>query len=192
MKKQILVISGPTGCGESTITKAVIERHPGRFARLVTATTRAPRGSEQNGVDYHFMSKEDFLAAEARGEILEKGYIPNRDTYYGTYGPDLDAKLADGKIVIANLQIVGTKYFKEHYDATTIFIEPKDLSELEGRLRARNPDLPDEEIHKRVQNAADEIRDEGPYYDYHVVNPNGKLEDAISEVSAILTKEGYL
>jgi guanylate kinase len=192
MAKNVLVISGPTGCGESTITNELISRNAGRFVRLVTATTRAPRGTEQNGVDYHFLSKEEFLAAEARGDILEKGYIPNRDTYYGTYKPDLDQKLAQGMQVIANVQIVGTKYFKEHYNATTIFIKPKDLSELEGRLRARNPDLPDEEIMKRIQNAADEIADEGPFYDYHVVNANGKLEEAIQEVSGILSKEGYL
>lgn len=190
--KQILVIGGPTGSGESTVTKAIIERNPQRFVRLVTATTRAPRGDEQNTVDYHFLTKEEFLSALKRGDILEHTYISNRDTYYGTYKPDLEEKIAQGLTVVVNPDIVGARFFRDHYGATTIFIEPGNVLELEGRLVARNPDLPREEIQKRLDNAQKEIDTEGPEYNYRVINANGKLEDAIHEVLAILSKEGYL
>jgi guanylate kinase len=188
--KQIAVIAGPTGSGESTITKAIIDRCK-NTARLVTATTRSPRAGEQYGQDYFFFSKEDFLQKQQAGEILEVSYIENRDTYYGTYAPDLAAKLAQGLIVLVNPDIVGAKFYKEQYSATTIFIVPGSLDELPNRLRARNPEMSEEEITKRYNNAVSEVRDEGPFYDYQVVNANGKLEDAVQATISILEKEGY-
>lgn len=188
--KQIAVIAGPTGSGESTITKAIIDRCK-NTARLVTATTRSPRAGEQYGQDYFFFSKEDFLQKQQAGEILEVSYIENRDTYYGTYAPDLAAKLDQGLIVLVNPDIVGAKFYKEHYNATTIFILPGDLNELPARLRARNPEMSEEEITKRYNNAVSEVRDEGPFYDYQVVNADGKLEDAVQATISILGKEGY-
>ena len=80
---KIFIIAGPTGCGESTITKAIIEKFP-NFARLVTATSRLPRLNEKNGVDYFFFSKEDFENEIIKGNIIEHTYIENRDTYYGS------------------------------------------------------------------------------------------------------------
>lgn len=188
--KQIAVIAGPTGSGESTITKAIIDRCP-NAARLVTATTRAPRAGEEHGKDYYFFSKEDFLQKQQAGEILEVTYIENRDTYYGAYGPDLADKLAKGNIVLVNPDIVGAKFYKERYNATTIFILPGDLNELPARLRARNPEMSEEEIAKRYENAVSEVRDERSFYDYEVVNANGKLEDAVLATISILEKEGY-
>lgn len=190
--KQVLVIGGPTGSGESTVTNAIIKQYPDKFVRLVTATTRAPRGGEQNKVDYHFLTTQEFLNALERGDILEHTYVPNRDTYYGTYKPDLDEKISRGLTVIVNPDIVGTRYFRKHYGATTLFIEPASVAELEGRLIARNPDLPLEEIRKRLENAQNEIDSEGPEYDYRVTNANGKLDEAIQQVLGILSKEGYL
>ena len=189
--KQVVVISGPTGSGESTLTKEFIARYPKKVARLVTATTRTPRLDEKSGVDYYFLTQEDFFSAEARGDILEKGYIPNRDAYYGTYKPDLDTKIAQGLIIIANTQIVGTKYFKQEYGATTIFIMPKDVKELRERLGARDPNISSDELSRRLDNANAEIKDEGPFYDYNVINADGHLSEAVDEVVAILKKEGY-
>lgn len=190
--KNVIAISGPTGSGESTITHKLIERFPGRMVRLVTATTRPPRDGEKDTVDYYFFSKEKFLALEQQGEILEKGYIPNRDVYYGTYRTDLENKLAAGFIVITNQQIVGTRYMRDHYDALTIFIEPGSLAELEGRIRSRSPELSDDEIHNRLKNAEDEIMTEGPEYQYHVINADGHLEEALDQIVEILKKEGYV
>ncbi|MEK7530392.1 MAG: guanylate kinase [Patescibacteria group bacterium] len=189
--KNVVVIGGPTGSGESTITKMLLEKYPHRCVRLVTATTRSPRGEEKDGIDYYFFSKERFLAEAESGGILEYGYVPNRDTYYGTYGPDLKSKLDQGYIVITNLQIVGTKFYKQNYNATTIYLMPGSMEELRGRLLRRNPDMTPEDLAMRLQNAEDENRDEKPFYDHTVVNADGKLDEAFLKVEQILIKEGY-
>lgn len=189
--KQVVVIAGPTGSGESTITNEIIRRYPDRFRRLITATTRAPRGDERNEVDYYFFSKEKFDQEKRNGHILESTYIENRDTYYGTYAPDFKSKIAKGYIVIMNPDIVGARYYKEHYDATTIFIMPGSMFELERRLRGRNPDMSPEEVSFRLHNAAQEMEHERSFYDYVVTNSDGKLAQAVDEVVEILRKEGY-
>lgn len=189
--KRIAVIAGPTGSGESTITNAIIRRYPRKVARLVTATTRAPRRGEQNGIDYYFFSKEVFLAKEKAGELLETTYIKNRNTHYGTYLPDLKGKLDAGFIIIINPDIVGTRFYKKHYGATTVFVMPGNMEEVPGRLRVRNPEMAEEEIQKRYKNALREVAEERSSYDYEVVNADGKLDVAVEQVIGILQKEGY-
>ncbi len=189
--KQIVVIAGPTGSGESTITNEIIKRYPRQVVRLITATTRAPRKGEENGVGYYFFSKEDFAAKGKAGELLETTYIANRDTHYGTYLPDLQGKLDAGFIVIINPDVVGAKYYKEHYGATTIFVMPGNMEEVPARLRLRNPEMLEEEIKKRYENALREVKNERSFYDYEIVNANGKLGEAVDAVIEILKKEGY-
>ncbi len=189
--KQVAVVSGPTGSGESSITNAIVRRYPQRVVRLVTATTRAPRPGEQNGIDYYFFTKEEFLAKEKAGEMLETTYVKNRDTHYGTYKVDLDAKLDAGYIVIVNPDIVGTKFYKTHYNATTVFVMPGSMDEVPARLRARNPEMDETEIMKRYENALREVKEERSFYYYEVVNADGKLNDAVESVITILKKEGY-
>ena len=191
MSKQIVIISGPTGSGESTLTKALIERFPGKITRMVTATTRPPRDNEKDGVDYFFFSKEEFKKLEAEGVIPESGYIANRDTYYGTYVPDLQDKLAKGMVVVGNLQIQGTLFHKEHNNATTIFIDTESIEALMRRIRARSPGLSEEEFALREADAAREIQEERPLYDYFVLNADGKLNEAVDRIVEILKKEGY-
>jgi guanylate kinase len=189
--RHVVVIAGPTGSGESTITNELVSLFPTNVRRLVTATTRTPRSGEKNGVDYYFFTKEEFAEEKAGGSIPESTYIKNRDTYYGTYAPDLERKIREGHIVVINPDIVGARHYKEKYDAVTIFIVPESIDALERRIRERNPELPDSEIVKRRANAEAEIRDERSFYDYAVVNADGKLEQAVGEVVAILKKEGY-
>jgi len=186
-KSRIFIISGPTGCGESTITKAIIEKIP-NFTRLVTATSRPLRLNEKNGVDYFFFSKEKFENEIKKGNILEHGYISNRDTYYGTYGPYLKEKLKEGFNIIGNLEHKGTIFFKENYDAVTIFIKPDSMDNLKKRLLRREPDISQDELQKRLRNAEDEIKNEEKYYEYTVINAEGKLEEAIEEVKDIIEK----
>lgn len=191
MSKQVVIISGPTGSGESTLTKALIARFPNKVARMVTATTRPPRDNEKNGVDYYFFSKEEFKKLEADGIIPESGYIANRDTYYGTYLPDLQEKMAKGMVVVGNLQIKGTIFHKEHNNATTIFIDAESIDALMKRIRARSPGLSEEEFALREADAAREIQEERPLYDYFVLNADGKLDEAVNKIVEILKKEGY-
>jgi guanylate kinase len=190
-KRQVVVIAGPSGSGESTITNAIIRRYPNRVTRLVTATTRPPRAGEKSGVDYYFFSKGMFEREKRAGRVLESTYIENRDTYYGTYAPDLETKIVSGHLVIVNPDIVGSRYYKKHYDATTIFIIPENVDALERRIRERSPDLSEEEIVHRRENARLEMQKERSFYDYVVTNVDGKLDEAVEKVVAILKKEGY-
>lgn len=189
-QRQVVIIAGPTGCGESTITKEILSRFP-NTTRLVTATTRPPRSGEELNKDYYFFTEQEFKEKEAQGEILESTYNEPRGVYYGTYAPDLNGKIAAGKIVIVNPDIVGAKYYKEHNDAVTIFIKAENIDVLVERIRARNPEMSEEELALRRQNAEAEIRDEEPYYDYVVLNRNGGLDEAVNEVVSILKTEGY-
>lgn len=188
--KRVLVFGGPTGSGESTITNEIIKRYP-NFKRLVTATSRAPRNKEQNKIDYYFFSKEDFEKKIESGDILEHTYVENRGVYYGAYKPDLDQKIADGFNVIANVDIVGAKYYKENYNAATIFIKPRSLDELRARLAKRDKNITPEELANRMKNAKAEMENEMDFYDYTVINADGKLEEAIEEIIKIIRKEDY-
>jgi guanylate kinase len=188
--KRVLVFSGPTGSGETTITKKLVEKFS-NFRKLVAATSRKMRAGEQNEIDYYFMSREEFENGIKNGNIIEYTYVENRDTYYGSYKPDLEKKLGAGLNVIANVDIVGTKYFKENYDATTIFIKPESIKSLRERLRKRDLSITEEELDKRIKNAENEIRNEMNYYDYVVINADGKLEEAVEKIINILEKENY-
>lgn len=181
----MIVIAGPSGCGESTITKEVLNHFP-KCVRLVTATTRKIRDNEKDGVDYYYFSKERFLEEESLGNILEHTYVANRDTYYGTYKPDLEKKFAEGKIVIINPDVVGAKYFKENYDALTIFILPDSLESLSKRIQNRTPDISPHELEQRLENAHQEIVNEQPFYDYTIKNEQGKLDEAVQKVLALI------
>ena len=189
MNKKVLVISGPTGSGESTITNEIIKKYP-IFQRLVTATSREPRNQEEDGVDYYFFPKEEFKEQINNGNILEHTYIQNRDTYYGTYSPDLKEKLNKGNVIV-NVDHVGLKYYQKHYDAIGIFIGVESLDVIKERLKKRDSKITDGELNKRLKNAQDEIDREEKYYNYIVYNKQGKLEEAVEEVEDILRKEGY-
>ncbi len=189
-KKQVLVISGPTGSGESTFTHELIEAYE-TFAKLTSATTREPRLNEEHGVDYYFFDKEQFFNAVDCGDIVEYTHVKNRDAYYGAYKPDLDEKLSKGLNVIVNTDVKGALFFKEHYRATTIFIKPKSLEVIEDRLRRRDASISDEEVAKRLKSAQQEIDDAENKYDYVVWNTDGEFANTLIEVVEILKKEGY-
>ena len=187
--KQVVVIAGPSGSGKDSVIRGVVERCP-NTVRMVTATTRAMRGGERDGVDYHFMSNERFKGELAKGNILEYYHRAETDTYYGTYKPDIESRIAAGKVVLCQLQIVGAKYFKKHYGATTFFIMPPTSDAFEARIRAR-AHMNEVEWAERQQFTKREIAEEAPWYDYRIANEDGKLDQAVDEVISILQKEGY-
>jgi len=190
MKNKILIISGPTGSGESTITNKIIEKYP-IFQRLVTATTRKPRGDEKNKADYYFFSEAEFKNQIEGGNILEYTYIENRGVYYGTYLPELEKKLAQGYVIV-NVDHVGLKFYKENYGAISIFIKPESLEVIKIRLQKRNSEMTEKELKQRLKNAQDEIEREEKFYQYKVFNKQDKLDEAIGEIEEILKKEGYV
>jgi guanylate kinase len=187
--KDVIVIAGPAGSGKDTLAKALVAKYP-KMTIMVTATTRAMRPYEMDGVNYHFLTKEKFLWEIAAGNILEHYHRAETDTYYGTYKPDIDARLASGKIVIAVIQIVGAKYLKEHYDATTFFIMPPDPETLERRIRSRAP-MSDIEWNERLAFTKREVEEESPWYDYRIRNDDNQVAESVASVVEILKKEGY-
>jgi guanylate kinase len=125
-----------------------------------------------------------------KGNILEHYYRDKTDTYYGTYKPDIEDRIARGKVVFCQLQIVGAKYMKEQYNATTFFIMPASIDAFEKRTRERSP-MRDQEWKERLEFTKREIEKEAPWYDYQIKNEDGKLDATVKEVVDILTKEGY-
>jgi len=190
MTKQVVVIAGPSGSGKNAVIQRILEHYP-KCVRLVTATTRMMRPGEQDGVDYYFMSQERFDEELSKGAIAEHRFVPSLNTYYGTYLPDLEKRLKEGKIVFAQVDIEGARLLRDKYHATTIFIMPESLEQFRGRLRARNPEWSLKEFEARMKITEEEMRVHAPQYDYRIVNADGKLEDTINEVVEILQKEGY-
>lgn len=189
MKRQVVVIAGPAGSGKDSIIKEICRRYSNAVL-AINATTRAPRPDEVNEVNYYFMDTAHFKEEIARGNIPEHYYRKETDTYYGSYKPDLERRLAEGKIVFFQIQIVGAKYLKEHYHAVTFFIMPPSLEAFEKRIRARAP-MSDVEWKERAAFTKREIEEEAPWYDYRITNEDGKLNEAVNEVIEILKKEGY-
>ena len=190
LEKQVVVIAGPSGSGKNAIIEEIIRRYP-LCERMVTATTREMRPGEENGVDYYFFSQEQFDKERALGHIPEHRYVPALNTYYGTYLPDLEKRIAKGKVVFAQVDIEGAKLLKERYSATTIFIMPESLDQFRGRLRARNPEWSQKEFDARMKITEDELRIHSPQYEYRVTNADGTLKETAEHVVEILRKEGY-
>lgn len=190
IRKQVVVVAGPSGSGKNVVINEILARHS-NCVRLVTATTRAMRPGEQEGIDYYFMSQERFDQELSAGNIPEHRFVASLNTYYGTYLPDLEKRVKEGKIVFAQVDIEGARFLKERYNATTIFIMPESLEQFRSRLHARNPEWSQKEFEARMKITEEEMRVHAPQYDYRVVNADGKLLDTVEAVIGILRKEGY-
>jgi guanylate kinase len=172
----ILVITGPSGVGKGTLIKGLLERTPG-LELAVSATTREPRAGEVNGVDYHFLSAEDFDRRVAAGEFVEHAeYAGNR---YGTLRSEL-SRPARG--IVLEIDVQGARQVREALpEAVLIFIEPPSFEDLERRLAARASDQPDQ-IERRLAAARDELAAAGEF-DHRIVNDD--LEGAQQELSKL-------
>jgi guanylate kinase len=172
----ILVITGPSGVGKGTLIKGVLERVPG-LELAVSATTREPRAGEVNGVDYHFLSAEDFDRRAAAGEFVEHAeYAGNR---YGTLKSEL-SRPARG--IVLEIDVQGARQVREALpDAKLIFIEPPSFEDLERRLAGRASDQP-EQIERRLAAARDELGAAGEF-DHRIVNDD--LQRALQELSEL-------
>ena len=179
-KGAILIISGPSGCGKSTLLKEVYKNISDYYFSIST-TTREPRVGEINGVDYFFVSKEEFEEDIKKGNFLE--YAKVHDNYYGTSLKPIIKALNEGKLVIFDIDVQGHHLVRKKMNdsVTSVFITTPSLKVLEERLNNRNSDSL-EVIEKRVKNAKKEIEffDE---YDYFIVNDN--LASASNELVSI-------
>lgn len=180
MKKgKLIIISGPSGVGKSTIRKRLINENE-NFKYSVSMTTRKPRIDEdtnffeKDGDEYHFVSKNEFLDNIKNNNFLEYTEVYN-DIYYGTLKDDVEEKLNHGFNVILEIDVDGAIKIKEkENDAVLIFIKPKDIKQLEKRLRKRGNNN-EEEIKKRLDKALYEIN-KSIYYDY-IIESKSKEED---------------
>ncbi len=189
MKKNIVIISGPSGSGKNSIMHGIFKSVK-NSVDLITCTTRKPRVGEKDGVDYFFFSKEKFEEELKNGNFLEYYHREISDTYYGTYKPFIYENIEKGNILVGDLQIVGAKFFKENFHATTIFILPPSMEDLEKRVRSRSV-MSDNEWMERLKHLEREMKEDLSYYDYKITNENGKLEVTVKKVLDILVKEGY-
>ncbi|KEZ79225.1 guanylate kinase [Salinisphaera hydrothermalis] len=183
---RLYVISAPSGGGKTSLTRAVIERlgANGRVARFsVSYTTRNARAGEVDGVDYHFVSRDEFEAMAERGEFLE--YARVFDRYYGTSAAETARWLDAGQDVVLDIDWQGAAQVRERApQAITIFIRPPSREELERRLRARGSE--DEvAIQRRLAEADDELA-HADDYDYQIVND--RFEHALDELTDIFER----
>lgn len=179
-KGAILILSGPSGCGKSTLLKEVYKEINDYYFSIST-TTREPRVGEVNGVDYFFVSKEEFEKDIEENNFLE--YASVHGNYYGTSLKPINKALDEKKLVIFDIDVQGHELVRNKLDSivTSVFITTPSLKVLEDRLNSRNTD-DKEVIENRVKNAKHEV-EYFKDYDYVIVNDN--LEDASKQLVSI-------
>lgn len=186
------MISGPSGAGKGTLIDAVVPRFAGALVVAVSATTRAPRPGEQDGVDYHFLSEKEFTRRVAAGEFLE--HVVYAGNHYGTLRTEVERQLDAGRSVVVEIELRGARAIRSMLpDAITVFIAPPSVEALVERLRRRGSDSP-EAIALRMRESTAEMAAQGEF-DRVVVNDDvegagATLERLIREDLAMASRGG--
>ena len=181
-----IIFSAPSGSGKSTIVQWLMAEHPElRLAFSISATSRPPRGTEQHGVEYFFLSPEEFRSRIAAGEFLEYEEV-YQDRFYGTLKEQVDNQLKAGQNVVFDVDVKGGCNIKEHYGskALSVFIQPPSVEEPRRRLIGRATDSM-EQIEQRVAKAEYEMSF-APQFDRIVINDN--LDEAKQQTLDMLRK----
>ncbi|MGA2409561.1 MAG: guanylate kinase [Candidatus Binataceae bacterium] len=178
------MLSAPSGAGKTTISQAALKAIKGLTAS-VSLTTRMPRENEIGGVDYHFVSEEEFKRQAEAGELAEYAHV--FEASYGTPRGPLDNAVAGGADILLDIDIQGARQIRQSYGADTvsIFVLPPSFSELEGRLRGRGTE-DEAAIARRLRRASEEAS-AFPEYDYVIVN--AAIDDSIADLAAIVNAE---
>ncbi|MCW5203938.1 guanylate kinase [Desulfobulbus sp. US2] len=180
----LLVVSAPSGCGKTTILKKLMAEISG-LEFSVSHTTRQARPGERDGVDYHFVSKEAFIAMRDQQPSGFLEWAEVHGNFYGTSRRDVEALLAVGKDVVLDIDIQGAEQVRTNADPVTVFISPPTLAELERRLRGRGTESP-ESLAVRLANAEKEM---AAADNYHHLIVNDELEQAVRDLQAIIAAE---
>ena len=179
----IIVLSAPSGSGKTTIVARLIDSLM-HITRSISYTTREPREGEKAGVDYVFVSKEEFDRMKDNGEFLE--WEENFGNYYGTGRKQVEDMLASGLDVIMSIDVKGARTAKKEYpESISVFVMPPSLEELENRLRRRKTDA-ESQVAIRLRESKQEVA-ASDEYDFLVVN--NKLDEAVEEVKQVIEKE---
>ena len=181
---QLFILSAPSGAGKTTLLKKVMQE-VGKLAFSVSHTTRSPRRGEVDGVDYHFVSVDDFKAMRDQNLFLEWAEV--HGNFYGTSRPAVEEQLAQGIDIILDIDVQGAAIIAadKSIHAVSVFVAPPSLDELERRLRGRGTDN-EETIMVRLGNAAKEMSC-AEDYEYLVINDD--LEEAAATLRAVLIAE---
>ncbi len=183
---RIVVFSGPSGAGKTTVLRKVRKRCRQPLVLSVSATTRPPRPGESDGADYHFLSEGEFQARRRRGEFLECFEVFGAGHWYGTLRSEVAAAMRDGKWVVLEIDVRGAlAIMDQHPEALTFFVHPGSLSELERRLRGRGTE-PEAAIQRRLSRAREELT----FVDrYRFQITNDQVDRAVTEICQILNHE---
>ena len=187
MKKGLMiVISGPAGSGKGTVNAHLLATK--EFVYSVSATTRAPRPGEVDGVNYHFITREEFESRIASGDMLE--YTEYCGNYYGTPRKEAEEVLDSGKNLILEIEVEGARNIKAKFpEAVLIMLLPPSFKVQEQRLRGRGTET-EEKILERLARTREEIL-MSDFYDYAVYNYDGADKIAADEIYAIVTAEKH-
>lgn len=184
MKGKLIIVSAPSGSGKSTIVRWLMEQHPElKLYFSVSCTSRQPRGTEQDGVDYFFLQPDEFRQKIAKGEFLEYEEVYT-DRFYGTLKAQVERQREAGQNVVFDVDVKGGVNIKKYYgdEAMSLFIQPPSVEELRRRLEGRATDTP-EAIQQRLDKAEYELTF-APKFDHIVVNDD--LETAKQEALRLL------
>lgn len=177
---KLFVISGSSGVGKGTVIKEFLKKHP-EFKLSVSCTTRAPREGEQHGINYFFLTKEEFNKHIENKDFLE--WAEFSGNMYGTQKAYVENKLAEGKNLILEIDTKGALNVKSLMpEASLIFILPPSFEELEARLRGRHTET-EEAIQKRLKSTRLEMEN-SKHFDYEIVNDN--IENAVAKLEKIM------
>ncbi|HET8980447.1 MAG TPA: guanylate kinase [Solirubrobacteraceae bacterium] len=177
---RVFVITGPSGVGKGTLIRGLLERVP-QLGLSVSATTRPPRPGETQGVDYHFLSADEFDQRAANGEFVEHATYSGRR--YGTLRSELEGRLRRGEPVVLEIEVQGARQVRRTMpEALQVFIAPPSRDALRARLVGRGTDSPDQ-IEQRMRTAEAELEAQ-PEFARVVVND--RLEDATAELERIV------
>lgn len=184
---RIVIISGPSGAGKSTVVRQLLADCAVPLRLSVSATTRPPRPGERHGVDYYFLSKDEFARRRASGDFLECKEVFGRGDWYGTLHSEVATGHAEGKWVILEIDVEGCLAARASYpQAITIFLHPGTMCELERRLRQRGTET-EESITRRLNVAEREMEMIG-HYRFSVENQT--VAQAVHDICQILKKCG--
>lgn len=181
MGKAIL-FSAPSGCGKTTIIKELMHYFD-CFDFSISATSRKPRGEERDGVDYHFLSHDEFMRRVEAGDFLEWEEV-YQGTCYGTLKSEVKRIWDKGRVIVFDVDVNGGRNIKRYFgnDALSIFVMPPSIEVLEQRLRSRGTDS-EEAIVKRLARSAEELK-QAPLFDRTIVNDD--LQRAVAETRKVI------